>query len=321
MSLSIPVSGTPQPGGYVPDTQVDYQKTIKNFANFVISYIQGTGTQGAGGTGDPGAPELEIPIVEIDPALLSEIVLKLQSESSDAQLATAVETLKANKANMAKKHEEALGKLLESIEKMEEAKKTSLASKIFGWLGAVASVIAGIAMIATGAGAVAGGLMIAAGAIMITQQVLAETDALSGLDSKAAMGINIALSVIAIGLSIGGGVVAAYNSANTVIEAVTIAEKIGQALKIVGAGTSIISAVGGGASGVAGAVITKDATYADADYKNLVAFITRLQAALEEDTDRIQELMDQMQSAVGIIMSMLGSHEDTQIKIAQSMAV
>ncbi|MDG9672072.1 type III secretion system translocon subunit SctE [Hahella sp. CR1] len=59
------------------------------------------------------------------------------------------------------RHKEVMEALQKSINEMEKAKKSGMFAKVFGWIAAAATLIAGAAMIATGAGAIAGGVMMA----------------------------------------------------------------------------------------------------------------------------------------------------------------
>jgi len=96
----------------------------------------------------------------------------------------------------------------------QKAKKSGLASKIFGWISAIASMIIGTIMIATGVGAAAGALMIAAGVFGVVNmavQQAAEDGRISPEDMKIAgpilMAAEIVLAVLSAVVTFGAGAV------------------------------------------------------------------------------------------------------------------
>ena len=102
----------------------------------------------------------------------------------------------------------------EAEEAAEKAKKSGLASKIFGWISAIASIVIGAIMVATGVGAAAGALMIAAGVVGVVSMAV-EQAAKDGLISKDVMkvlgpilkAVEIALAVASAVVTFGAGAV------------------------------------------------------------------------------------------------------------------
>ncbi len=85
-----------------------------------------------------------------------------------------------------KKIEENQEKIKETEENAKQVKKSGIASKIFGWLSAIASVIVGAIMVASGVGAVAGAMMVASGVIGMANMAVKQA-AEDGLISQEAM--------------------------------------------------------------------------------------------------------------------------------------
>lgn len=136
------------------------------------------------------------------------------------KLKSAQNELKIQEVKVAKaKHEQEMAENQEKIKESEaaakEAQKSGLASKIFGWISAVVSIVVGAIMVATGVGAAAGALMIAGGvmgAVSMALQEPAVQDALkeAGVNvdvlSKVVMGLEIAVALIGAAVTFGGAV-------------------------------------------------------------------------------------------------------------------
>ncbi|WP_020408640.1 type III secretion system translocon subunit SctE [Hahella ganghwensis] len=101
---------------------------------------------------------LEAPDSSVDLMLmLQSLQVKMDEEGIKKGKEDAMILAQDNK----ERHKEVQEAIQKSVEEMEKAKKSGLFGKIFGWIAAAATLIAGAAMIATGAGAIAGGIMMA----------------------------------------------------------------------------------------------------------------------------------------------------------------
>ena len=156
------------------------------------------------------------------------------------KLKSAQNELKIQEVKVAKaKHEQEMAENLEKIKESEaaakEAQKSGLASKIFGWVSAVVSIVVGAIMVATGVGAAAGALMIAGGvmgAINMTLQEPAVQEAMkeAGINvdilNKVVMALEIATAVIGAVVTFGGAAASgvaklAAKSASSIAQKVT----------------------------------------------------------------------------------------------------
>ncbi|WP_256929541.1 type III secretion system translocon subunit VopB, partial [Vibrio parahaemolyticus] len=136
------------------------------------------------------------------------------------KLKSAQNELKIQEVKVAKaKHEQEMAENQEKIKESEaaakEAQKSGLASKIFGWISAVVSIVVGAIMVATGVGAAAGALMIAGGVMGAVSMALQEPAVLDALKeagvnvdvlSKVVMGLEIAVALIGAAVTFGGAV-------------------------------------------------------------------------------------------------------------------
>ncbi len=108
---------------------------------------------GAGVIKADGAPVLErstMPLTEDDFAAFLRV---WTGKNQDAQLATAKQGVKTSQIKKEQVSEAQMKKLEEWIEKCNEAKNQSLASKIFGWIGKIVATIAAAVFVAVAAGA------------------------------------------------------------------------------------------------------------------------------------------------------------------------
>jgi len=111
---------------------------------------------------------------------------KMTSELESTQKKLKLADIERARAENLKKIDENQAKMKEASEAADKAKKSGLASKIFGWLSAIASIVIGAIMVATGVGAAAGALMIAAGVVGVVNMAVQQAAA-DGLISKDVM--------------------------------------------------------------------------------------------------------------------------------------
>ncbi|AJJ04943.1 protein yopB (plasmid) [Yersinia pseudotuberculosis IP 32953] len=138
---------------------------------------------------------------------LGKLVSNLEEVRKDIKIA---DIQRLHEQNM-KKIEENQEKIKETEENAKQVKKSGIASKIFGWLSAIASVIVGAIMVASGVGAVAGAMMVASGVIGMANMAVKQA-AEDGLISQEAMkilgpiltAIEVALTVVSTVMTFGG---------------------------------------------------------------------------------------------------------------------
>jgi hypothetical protein len=149
-----------------------------------------------------------------------------------------------------------------------------------------------------------------------------------GMDEKdapwAALGINIGLAVV--GLAAGAGAAklassgsqiadASVKATNTAIQ--TSKEITARIASAVAGGISATATIGQGASQVSTAVIMKEAESLRAQGKEMEAFFLELQAKFDEQKERLQEIVQQIQENMGIVMSVLNQTDQSAHKINQ----
>ncbi|MCF6452238.1 type III secretion system translocon subunit VopB [Vibrio sp. MMG022] len=265
------------------------------------------------------------------------------------KLKSAQNELKIQEVKVAKaKHEQEMAENLEKIKESEaaakEAQKSGLASKIFGWVSAVVSIVVGAIMVATGVGAAAGALMIAGGvmgAINMTLQEPAVQEAMkeAGINvdilNKVVMALEIATAVIGAVVTFGGAAASgiaklAAKSASSIAQKVTdIATKAATNMaKIADMGSKAATTtakairygaetvdltvnVGKGTTDSIHAANNAHVTEIQADITDLRAKMTLSQAVIDKLKQEIAKLMEDFQELMSVIMQMIQAKGET----------
>lgn len=281
--------------------------------------------EGAGGMFGPFS--LEPPKETGDWSDIVARVAELQTKLSELQTKTSSEDVKAQKDRVAEANKRDAEKLKEQIDKLAKASKSGLLGKIFGWIGAIVGLIGAVIATAATGGTAAPALAIAV--VGVTMMALQESGAmekivdflvdkpgvliaifgpvlggvLCGLinngvldEDKAKMAIQVAFGVAMLVASLAG--MAATGGASATDAVFKIIGMVGQ---IAGG----LASVGGGASTIAQAAYGKEAADAQADMMENKAWLARLQQMLAEEIERLQTILDQLNSgakdASGII--------------------
>ncbi|WP_045417545.1 type III secretion system translocon subunit VopB [Vibrio campbellii] len=265
------------------------------------------------------------------------------------KLKSAQNELKIQEVKVAKaKHEQEMAENLEKIKESEaaakEAQKSGLASKIFGWVSAVVSIVVGAIMVATGVGAAAGALMIAGGvmgAINMTLQEPAVQEAMkeAGINvdilNKVVMALEIATAVIGAVVTFGGAAASgvaklAAKSASSIAQKVAdIATKAATNMaKIADMGSKAATTtakairygaetvdltvnVGKGTTDSIHAANNAHVTEIQADITDLRAKMTLSQAVIDKLKEEIAKLMEDFQELMSVIMQMIQAKGET----------
>ena len=182
-----------------------------------------SGTQDVGrASGATSIPALDNPAdIKQMEAALEKLIAYLQLDNEERQAEMAKERIEVQKDTLSAEHKERKEKIDDSLKKMDEAAKSRLISRIFGWIGAIVAVAAAVAATVITGGAAAGfaiaGAVIAVSALVMSEtgatdaltKALAETLESAGMSKKnaqlfAALAINIAIMALSLSCSIGG---------------------------------------------------------------------------------------------------------------------
>ena len=272
-----------------------------------------TGTPSIDNPDDPAAKEAD----------LEKLLMYLQLENTEEQAKLAQERIESQKEGLATQHKERLDKIKETMDKMAEAARASLFSKIFGWLmAAVAVVVAVAACVATGGLAVGPviGAVLAVGCMVMNEtgamekivKGLAEAFEAMGMDKQTAQivaQVVIAVAILAATLACGG---AAAGSAvgNSSSAAVQLAQNIQKAADIAMKVLAVGSVIANGVS----AAENYESGEAQADLTAL------LRKQLEDSQDELQKILEMIQGIYSDIVAILNSETDTMKTIANQMS-
>jgi len=301
-----------------------------------------------GGDGPSGSiPILDEPTLT-DGAAMMNAYLALRVKTNNDQQRMSMDDLQAGGIEQKARNADIAKKMQEAIEKMEAAKTAGIFAKIFGWIAVALTVIAAVA---TG-----GALAFAAAAVAVTMAVLSEagvmdkiTEAIAkslqdnqGMSSSEAkkwamgimMGLTIAISLATLGAGIANvasaGAQATATATNAVSKAIKAAlEMIQQAMSKIAPAVQIgrmaqiagsVVTVGQQAAAIGTAVNQKEAPDKQAETAELRKFLAILKQKMEDEADRLQQMIQQMQEVFSNAMRIIGGQTDQQSETIRQMA-
>ncbi|MGL5812120.1 MAG: type III secretion system translocon subunit SctE [Aeromonas sp.] len=258
---------------------------------------------------------------------------KMTSELEQTQKKLKLADIERTRAENLKKIDENQTKMKEASEAAEKAKKSGLASKIFGWISAIASIVIGAILVATGVGAAAGALMIAGGVVGVVNMAVQQAAA-DGLISKevmdklgpALMGIEIALAVLSAVVTFGAGAAGAIAKAGAkiggkvadvtakmAVKAADLSAKLGSSAastvaKTVKLGTQtadLVLDVGNGVSKTVDSAQQANVQNKQADLLENRQAMTLLQGVMEKLKEALSQMTEAFQQVMEMIFQMI----------------
>ena len=277
-------------------------------------------------------------------ANLEKLISYLQLENEDLQTDQAKDRIELQQGSLDREHDGRMEEIDKSIKKMKDAEKSAKVNRFFGWLGAVLSVVAAVALTVV-TGGVAAGFAIAGAVLAVSSLVLNETGAMDKLTEKlakhlqetygmsksdaqlaASLIINLTILAASLACSIGGMVAGFSSAASAAAKAADTAAKVTNtvsqtAKNIQNTVTIANTAVGAGAllSGGLNTYFMKRSEDAKADVTELEKFITALQQRLDESEEELQKILEMIQANIGQVADMLSSATDTSSEIARNI--
>ena len=296
-----------------------------------------TGTGEKKTMGATSAPALDNPDdIAQKEANLSKLVSYLQLDNEERQTDMANERIELQQKTLDTEHKSRMNEIENSIQKMKDAEKASLASRIFGWIGAVLSVIAAVALTLVTGGAAAG-FAIAGAVLAVSSLVLNETGAMESItekltealkesgmsknDAKLAASLIVSLAIVAlsVGCSVGGMVSGVSSAANGVLKlsesALNVAKTVQNSITVANSAVGTCSLASGGTS----TYFTYRSESAKADVTELEKFITTLRQRLDESEEELKQILQQIENGIGVVADMVSSATDTSDEIARNL--
>jgi hypothetical protein len=269
--------------------------------------------------------------LDTDTALLK--LMEVKSMLSDSRIVLEQKTIKAQQLEKERIANKEMEKILESIEKSKEAKKSGGIGKILGYIGAglmivVAAVMVAGAVFTGGTSAIAGAaLIVTATSLMITMQVSQETGGwmtkMFGEDNQLAAtifltGLIVVLSLgaaAASGVSAAGSVATAAGRVATATEKfVAITDKITKGVSLAAGATQMSSAT---ANGIA-AHQRYEATNLSADAKEERAKWMKVQLFIDENMKLLIKMISNMNAPIQDIIDAYKTTADSKSKVLRN---
>ena len=305
------------------------------FANSSVNVTTMPGRTDQSGTpnGPTTIPSLDNPydIKQLEENLEA-LIAYLQLENDEKQAEMAKERIKVNKDSLETEHKERKEKIDESIKKMDDAAKSRLVNRIFGWIGAIVAVAAAIVTTVVTGGAAAA-FAIAGAVVAVTSLILSETGAMDKITEAmaksmedslgkenaklaASLILNLSIMAISLGCSIGGMIGGMVQTGRVLSDLVRTVAKVVQTGVSIG-GTAL--GVGSMAASATSMALGYNADMAQADVTELERLMQELQRRLDESEEELNAILEAIQNALGQIAAILASATDTQTEIASQM--
>jgi len=292
-------------------------KSIPARPELTTSYVEADGKA----VSMPPRPGLDAPVLDIED--MTRALMELQSKLMDEQVKFSKEDIKTNMAEKKELHQQRLQAIQNALNKMSEAKKAGTWGKVFGWIGSAAAILGGIttvaigaALIATGAGSVVGALLIASGAMAIAAGTVGlVTTILDTAGVEMPNEVRIALTAVMVLLSLGSAVTGIAGGIGIWAAGISIAEVVGSLPQYFAAIAQImggLSMIGQGGAQIATAIYTKESEDERARSQDMQAFMKKLQMLLEDEMERIKDVLKKMEEGVSMAMQIMSEQQDTK---------
>lgn len=290
---------------------------------------------------DPGKPSGATTIPALDnpddvkalEANLEKLISYLQLDNDERQLEMAKERIEIQKDTLATEHKDRMGKINETLDKMDKAAAASKAARAFAWIGAILAVAAAVVVTVVSGGTAAAfaiaGAVVAVGALVMSESGLMDkmidaiADGLKDMGMKsdtaklvASLIVNLSIMAVSAGLSVGGLAAGVSGLMNTGAQTISTVARMAQ-----GATTIANTAVSAAsiATGVATTALNYDAELSKADVTELEKIIQMLQQRLDESEEELNAIIEAIQNSIGQIADILASETDTQSEIAKQI--
>ncbi len=273
------------------------------------------------------SPVLEKPGTGMDAENLALMLIGLRNKMSKEEANTSKEQIKNNLATKGLQHEKMIEKIEEYIDAMKEASETDNTMRILGWTAAAVTLVAAVALTVVTFGAAAP--LLIAPALMIVDMSLQEAgeknmggqigeaiEAMSGGEiskEDAALAGNIIWAATMVAVSIAatvatGGAAAPGLIANAIL--------VAQVATGIAAGSL---AVAQGGLAIKKGYDQKEAMDAQADQVDLKAMMKKLQSMMDNEMERLEEVISKMDEGMMNLLQMLGNVNQSKDTILANM--
>ncbi len=302
-----------------PSLQSPDSQKLDTLISNLITYVYQEKDLNTGG-GQNNAPVLETPNMQMDAESLTLILIQLRAKLGEEQAVTSREEIESNLVTKELQHQEVIQKIEDYLDAMREVNKSNGTMRILGWTAAVVTLVAAVALTVATGGAAAPLLVVAA--FMITQMALQEAGEgnvfAEGLaDMYMAMGMNEEDAQMAGAITYAVAMLVASIAA-------AVATGGAGAFALVNATAAIISGslqIAQGGMAIKKGYDQKDAMEAQADQLDIKALMKRLQAMMDAEMERLEEIITAMDDGIMAVMQMLGGVNDKTDTIMQNIGM
>jgi hypothetical protein len=315
---NLPIDGAPPISG----------ASVAGNSGTAVPPVSGGATLVTPGT---GAPALPLP-TGLPKDVDVEALLKLISEESRKEMADSiVESIKTKGQRKLDVLKDQIEQIKKQIEAEDKAKSGGLLKKIFGWIGAIVSVIVSAAAVVFTAGAatpllvgacILAGTAITSLAMQIAQEATADSDnpyVPGKLFSKMlqAFGVDEKTADIA-GMAVVGGLMLVATITGAILTggagssgAVSQISQMAKLVKTAAAITQSALAVVNGSLTVANAVYQYKSDMAGVDMKKIQAMLEQLRALTESEEDFLKAMMEEGQMITELVEKIVSGLNET----------
>lgn len=348
IDTSIPLQGTVP---HLADTDADPRTRAAQQRYHAVAIEHAARSETSAGV---ATPQLPPPAIKLDASILGPMLLEISTKLSRQQIKMGKEEIRANMKRQEVEHKKALTQIKKAIKAMAKAraerakaKHAGLFGKIFGWIGTVATAVAGAVLIATGVGAAAGAVMIGLAVNQVVGMATGESLLDRGLEAVGVpkeavpwVGMGITIVAILATMGMGGTAAAGEAAAEVATEAGTAAgeaaetasrsantmEKVANAADKAGKVTGAVAEAGQGGAGIAKGVYDKEAAGDQKEAEEATAkklefqkFLARLQAAQSDERDRLERVIEQLNESTTRVLDMMGNQQATTEQITRNL--
>ena len=231
-------------------------------------------------------------------------------------------------------NEKKLEEIMDRLDSMKSKGILDIFKKIFSWVGVILGAIASVATIVAGA-ATGNPLLIAGGAVMLTMAINSAvsmaTDGKVSISAGIAAGLKalgvpediagyvgmaceLAITIVGIGLTMGGSSASAISSAKQ-----TLSKVAETTLKVTNITSSVVQ-MGSGATNIAGSVYDYKISTSYADTKELEAILERIQQAQDMELDFLKGVMERAEKMLEDVNNIIEGCTESQTAILTNVA-
>lgn len=265
---------------------------------------------------------------------LETLAQMLSNETRTQATKDGVASIEAKGEERAEANQKKLEEIMERLDSMKSKGVLDIFKEIFSWVGMIVGAIASFATLAAGI-ATGNPMLIAGGAVMITMSINSivskATDGEFSISAGISAGLqaagvsedaaNIAgmvsellITVVGIGLTLGGSLSSAASSAKQ-----TLSKIADISLKATNIANGVVQ-MGSGATNIAGSVYDYKISSSYADTKDLEAILERIQQAQDMELDFLKGIMERAEKMVEDVNNLVEDCNQAQTAVLTNVA-